>query len=48
MYSFLTHQDWSSGWRLKKKEMEEAIQQKNLEIQQFMDDLQVRTGIYGS
>ncbi|KAK4324098.1 hypothetical protein Pmani_005256 [Petrolisthes manimaculis] len=32
--------DWSSGWRLKKKEMEEAIQQKNLEIQQFMDDLQ--------
>ncbi|KAG7174085.1 Centrosomal protein of 290 kDa-like 1 [Homarus americanus] len=33
--------DWSSGWRLKKKEMEESIQQKNLEIQQFMDDLQV-------
>ncbi|XP_064105190.1 LOW QUALITY PROTEIN: centrosomal protein of 290 kDa-like [Macrobrachium nipponense] len=32
--------DWSSGWRLKKKEMEEAIQRKNNEIQQFMDDLQ--------
>ncbi|XP_069941659.1 centrosomal protein of 290 kDa isoform X3 [Cherax quadricarinatus] len=32
--------DWSSGWRLKKKELEEALRQKNLEIQQFMDDLQ--------
>ncbi|XP_068215438.1 centrosomal protein of 290 kDa-like [Palaemon carinicauda] len=32
--------DWSSGWRLKKKEMEEAIQRKNNELQQFMDDLQ--------
>lgn len=35
-------QDWSSGWRIKKKEMEEALQRKNEEIQQFMDDLQVK------
>ncbi|XP_047480912.1 centrosomal protein of 290 kDa-like [Penaeus chinensis] len=32
--------DWSSGWKIKKKEMEEALQRKNEEIQQFMDDLQ--------
>ncbi|XP_063883393.1 centrosomal protein of 290 kDa-like [Scylla paramamosain] len=32
--------DWSSSWRLKKKEMEESLRQKNTEIQQFMDDLQ--------
>ncbi|ROT64968.1 hypothetical protein C7M84_017075 [Penaeus vannamei] len=32
--------DWSSGWRIKKKEMEEALLRKNEEIQQFMDDLQ--------
>ncbi|XP_050702166.1 centrosomal protein of 290 kDa-like isoform X1 [Eriocheir sinensis] len=32
--------DWSTAWRLKKKEMEESLNRKNLEIQQFMDDLQ--------
>ncbi|XP_063589647.1 centrosomal protein of 290 kDa-like [Penaeus indicus] len=32
--------DWSSGWKIKKKEMEEALLRKNEEIQQFMDDLQ--------
>nr|XP_045615511.1 centrosomal protein of 290 kDa-like isoform X1 [Procambarus clarkii] len=32
--------DWSSGWRLKKKEMEEELHQKSWEILHFMDNLQ--------
>ncbi|CAL4124835.1 unnamed protein product, partial [Meganyctiphanes norvegica] len=32
--------DWSSGWKIKKKQMEKDLAQKNEEILQFMDDIQ--------
>ncbi|XP_076036930.1 centrosomal protein of 290 kDa-like [Oratosquilla oratoria] len=32
--------DWSSEWKLKKKQLEEALQHRNVQLQQFMEDLE--------
>ena len=35
-------QDWSGGWRLQKRKLEDDLLRKNKQLSQLMDDIQVR------